>query len=320
MEHFSIGETIDRLRGEMSRVLVGQRRLIDRLLIGLATGGHLLIEGAPGLAKTLAARSLADAVGLTFQRIQFTPDLLPADLLGSEVFQPATGSFSIRRGPIFAQILLADEINRAPAKVQSALLEAMQERQVTIGPETLALPSPFVVLATQNPIEHQGTYPLAEAQLDRFLMKVMVDYPEREEERTILQRIGRTAPAERARAVVAAKEIDALRSAVDQVHLEDKLADYIVDLVRATRRPKEYGLDLADKLELGASPRATIALALSARASAVLAGRDYATPQDVKETAPDVLRHRLILSFEAEADGVGADQIVRTLLDGLPVP
>jgi MoxR-like ATPase len=316
----NIHETIERLRDEMSRVLVGQKRLVDRLLIGLATGGHLLLEGAPGLAKTLAAHSLAQAVGLSFQRIQFTPDLLPADLLGSEVFQPATGGFSVRRGPVFANLLLADEINRAPAKVQSALLEAMQEKQVTIGTETSPLPNPFLVLATQNPIEHQGTYPLAEAQLDRFLMKVLVDYPDRDEERTILRQIGRTAPQAPAKAVVALNEVKGLHAAVDEVHLEDKLADYIVDLVRATRKPADYRLDLEGKLDLGASPRATIALALAARAQAILAGRDYVTPQDVKEVAPDVLRHRLILSFEAEAEGLDAEKVIAALLAGIAVP
>ena len=313
-------QAVSRLREELGRVLVGQQDLVDRLLIGLLTGGHLLLEGVPGLAKTLAARSLAAAVGAQFSRIQFTPDLLPADLLGTEVFHPGTGEFSIRQGPIFAQVLLADEINRAPAKVQSALLEAMQERQVTLGPETLPLPKLFVVLATQNPIEQEGTYPLPEAQVDRFLMKVVVSYPSRDEERTVLQRMALTAPVTGVAPVLDPSALLALRPEVDAVHLDDKIREYILDIVRATRQPEDFHLDLGPLIQLGASPRAGIGLVLASKAVALLAGRDYVVPHDVKRIGPDVLRHRILVSFEAEAEDISAEEVLARLFAELPVP
>lgn len=316
----AIQQFTEALRAELGKVLVGQKRLVDRLLIALLTGGHVLLEGLPGLAKTLAARVLAAAVGAKFQRVQFTPDLLPADLLGTEVYSPRTGEFTIRRGPVFTQILLADEINRAPAKVQSALLEAMQERQVTLGQETMALPQPFLVLATQNPIEHEGTYPLPEAQVDRFLLKIVLDYPEREEERRILRERARTAEETLPRAVTTPEQLLQLRPHVDAVHVESKVEDYILDLVRATRDPRAVVPALAPFLQYGAGPRATIALTLASKAHALLAGRDYLSPHDVKSMAPDVLRHRLILSFEAEAEGRSTDSILAELLRALPVP
>jgi MoxR-like ATPase len=309
-----------RLREEIATVIVGQRALVDRLLIGLLTNGHVLLEGVPGLAKTLAVKTLAQAIQATFRRVQFTPDLLPADLIGTLVYNPREGSFTTKRGPIFAQLVLADEINRAPAKVQSALLEAMQERQVTIGDETHPLPDPFLVLATQNPIEHEGTYPLPEAQVDRFMLKLRVDYPSREEERQILDRMATTANHRPASPVVTTADIVAARSLVDQVYVDDKVRDYIVSIVFATREPKTFALDLGPLVEYGASPRATLCLTLAARAHAFLQGRGYVTPQDVKAIAPDVLRHRVIVSYEAEAEEVDADEIVRRVLDGVPVP
>ena len=313
-------QAVGRLRDELGSVLVGQRSLVDRLLIGLLTGGHLLLEGVPGLAKTLAARSLAAAIGAEFNRVQFTPDLLPADLLGTEVFHPGTGEFSIRRGPIFAQLLLADEINRAPAKVQSALLEAMQERQVTLGPETLPLPELFVVLATQNPIEQEGTYPLPEAQVDRFLMKVVVAYPDRDEERIVLERMALTAPVTQVRPVLDPSTLLELRPEVDAVHLDDKIREYILDIVRTTRHPEEFHLDLGPLIQLGASPRAGIALVLASKAMALLEGRDYVVPHDVKRIGHDVLRHRILVSFEAEAEDISAEDVLDRLFAELPVP
>lgn len=311
---------LQRIRQSLATVLIGQQQLVDRLLIGLLTGGHLLLEGVPGLAKTLAARSLAQATGLQFRRVQFTPDLLPADLLGTEVFHPKTGEFSVRKGPIFTQILLTDEINRAPAKVQSALLEAMQEHQVTLGLETFPLPEPFFVLATQNPIEHEGTYPLPEAQVDRFLMKVVVDYPDREDERRILQQMAVTAPDWNVPICLEVQELMALRRTLDAVYLDAAVADYILDLVRATRSPAEFGLDVGRWIELGASPRAGIALVLASKAVALLDQRDYVLPHDVKSIAADVLRHRILLSFEAEAEEITADSLVHRFLEELPVP
>lgn len=319
--------TRDRLlliRGELGKVLVGQKELVDRLLIGLLTGGHLLLEGVPGLAKTLAARLVARAVGAEFGRIAFTPDLLPADVVGTEVFHPRTGEFTVRRGPVFVQILLADEINRAPAKVQSALLQAMQERRVTLGGETLALPEPFLVLATQNPIEHEGTYRLPEAQLDRFLMKVVVRYPSREEEREIVERMalasGGRDEETQVDAVVGPEDILELRGEVDRVHVDEKVTGYALDLVRATREPREYSLDVDRYIELGASPRGSIGLVLAGRAMAFLEGRDYVVPHDVKRIALDVLRHRVILNFEAEADGLGVENVLSRILSELRVP
>ena len=309
-----------RLREEIATVIVGQRALVDRLLIGLLTNGHVLLEGVPGLAKTLAVKTLAQAIQASFRRVQFTPDLLPADLIGTLVYNPREGSFTTKRGPIFAQLVLADEINRAPAKVQSALLEAMQEHQVTIGDETHPLPDPFLVLATQNPIEQEGTYPLPEAQVDRFMLKLRVEYPSREEERQILDRMATTANHRPATPVVTTADIIAARALVDQVYVDDKVRDYIVSIVFATREPKTFSLDLGPLVEYGASPRATLCLTLAARAHAFLQGRGYVTPQDVKAIAPDVLRHRVIVSYEAEAEEVDADEIVRRVLDGVPVP
>jgi MoxR-like ATPase len=310
----------DRLRREIATVIVGQQYLVDRLLIGLLANGHVLLEGVPGLAKTLSVKTLAQAIQASFRRIQFTPDLLPADLVGTQVYNPRDGSFTVKRGPIFAQLILADEINRAPAKVQSALLEAMQERQVTIGDETHLLPDPFLVLATQNPIEQEGTYPLPEAQVDRFMLKLKIVYPSREEERQILDRMATSANHRPPAPVVTTDDIVAARALVDQVYVDDKIKDYIVSLVFATRQPKTFDLDLGPLIEYGASPRATLCLTLAARAHAFLQGRGYVTPQDVKAIAPDALRHRVIVSYEAEAEEVDADEVVRRVLDGVPVP
>ncbi len=309
-----------RLREEIGNVIVGQEPMVKRLLIGLLADGHVLLEGVPGLAKTTAVKTLARAIHASFRRIQFTPDLLPADLVGTLVYNPRDGVFTTKRGPIFAQIVLADEINRAPAKVQSALLEAMQERQVTIGDETHALPEPFLVLATQNPIEQEGTYPLPEAQVDRFMLKLRVTYPTREEERQILDRMAVTQSEPAVKAVVTPDEILAARDLVDQIYVDDKIKDYIVALVFATREPAAQGLDLGPLVQYGASPRATLALTLAAKANAFLNGRGYVTPQDVKTIGPDVLRHRIIPSYEAEAEEIDADEIVRRVFDGVPVP
>jgi MoxR-like ATPase len=309
-----------RLREETGNVIVGQRYLIDRLLIGLLANGHVLLEGVPGLAKTTAVKTLAQAVSASFRRVQFTPDLLPADLVGTLIYNPREGGFTTKKGPIFAHIVLADEINRAPAKVQSALLEAMQEHQVTIGDETHALPEPFLVLATQNPIEQEGTYPLPEAQVDRFMLKLRVTYPTREEERQILDRMAVTRSEPTVKAVVSPDEILAARDLVDQIYVDDKIKDYIVSLVFATRDPAAQGLDLAPLIQYGASPRATLALTLAAKANAFLNGRGYVTPQDVKTIGPDVLRHRIIVTYEAEAEDVDSDEIVRRVFDGVPVP
>jgi MoxR-like ATPase len=309
-----------RLREEIGTVLVGQRYLVDRLLIGLLANGHVLLEGVPGLAKTLAVKTLAQALAASFRRIQFTPDLLPADLLGTLVYNPREGSFTTKKGPIFAHVILADEINRAPAKVQSALLEAMQERQVTLGDETFPLPDPFLVLATQNPIEQEGTYPLPEAQVDRFMLKLRVGYPSREEERQILDRMAVTREPARATPVVGPADVLAARALVDQIYIDEKIKEYVVSLVFATREPATFGLDLAALVEYGASPRATLALTLAAKAHAFLQGRGYVTPQDVKSVGPDVLRHRVIVTYEAEAEEIDADEVVRRVFDGVPVP
>lgn len=311
---------ITAIRGEVGRVIVGQRYLIDRLLIALLCDGHILIEGVPGLAKTLSVNTLARTLGATFVRVQFTPDLLPADLTGTQIYNPQAGDFHTRKGPIFANILLADEVNRAPAKVQSALLEAMQERQVSIGGVTYPLPNPFMVLATQNPIESEGTYPLPEAQLDRFMLKAVVRYPTRDEERLILERYENGA-FEGGKQVVALEGLLQAREAVQQVHLNDQLRDYIVHLVFATREPANYRLEgLKTLLSYGASPRATIYLAQAAKAYAFLEGRGYVTPDDVKAVAKDVLRHRLIVTYEAEAEGLTSDDIVDRVLAGVAVP
>jgi MoxR-like ATPase len=305
---------------EIETVLVGQRHLIRSLIVGLLTDGHILLEGVPGLAKTLAVRTVAKALQLEFRRIQFTPDLLPADVIGTQIYNPRTGDFSVKRGPVFANVILADEINRAPAKVQSALLEAMQEKQVTIGDRTYELPLPFLVLATQNPVEQEGTYPLPEAQVDRFMLKVLIDYPNRAEELSILDRMGTIAPHLDVRPVLSADELNELRRAVDAIYVDDKVKGYIVDLVQATRRPGEYGLELTGLIQYGASPRATIALVRGARAHAFLDGRGYVTPQDVKTAAPDVLRHRLLVSYEAEAEELKPEDLLTRILDKLPVP
>ncbi|MDR0993059.1 MAG: MoxR family ATPase [Verrucomicrobiota bacterium] len=309
------------LRSEMEKAIVGQRHLLDRLMIGLLANGHILLEGVPGLAKTLAVKTLAAALDTSFHRIQFTPDLLPADLVGTQVYNPKTGEFGTRKGPIFANLILADEINRAPAKVQSALLEAMQERQVTIGQETFSLPEPFLVLATQNPVEQEGTYPLPEAQVDRFMLKVVVHYPTREEERQILDANARTDVSHTVKPVVKPDAILRARKVINDVYVDDKIKDYILSLVFATREPAAYGISaLVDNIRYGASPRATLYLTLAARAQAFLQGRGYVTPQDVKSIAHDVLRHRVIPSFEAEAEELTADALITTLLNELPVP
>ena len=313
-------EVVSSIRGEIGRVIVGQHELIDRLLVALFTNNHALIEGVPGLAKTLTVQSLAQSLDASFSRVQFTPDLLPADITGTLIFNPREGEFSVRRGPIFANIVLADEINRAPAKVQSALLEAMQERQVSIGGETLKLPDPFLVLATQNPIEQEGTYPLPEAQLDRFMMKILVDYPGREDERAILEQALAGDP-ESITPVVEADEISALRPAIRAVEVNEPLREYILRLVDATRDPDRYRLgDLAPLIDYGASPRAATFLARGAQAYAFVLGRDYATPDDVKTLAPDVLRHRIVLTYEAEAQSVKPDDVVSRLLEGVGIP
>jgi MoxR-like ATPase len=310
---------IRRIRAEIEKVVVGQRELIDRMLIGLLCDGHLLIEGLPGLAKTTAVKTLAATLRTSFQRIQFTPDLLPADILGTQVYRPDTAAFEIKKGPIFHNIILADEINRAPAKVQSALLEAMQERQVTIGQQTFALAKPFIVLATQNPIEHEGTYPLPEAQIDRFMMKIKVGYPSAEEEKKIMARVYEGA-ADQVAGVADYEQIAAATRTMRSIHMEEKVVDYIIRLSAATRTPKQFGLDIGPLINFGASPRASIWLGLAARASAFLNGRGYVTPQDVKSLAPDVLRHRILLSYEAEAEGRTTDDLIKILLERIEVP
>jgi MoxR-like ATPase len=304
---------------EIEKVVVGQRHLMERMLIGLLCDGHLLLEGLPGLAKTTAVKALAAAIRTTFQRIQFTPDLLPADILGTQVYRPDKASFEIKKGPIFHNIILADEINRAPAKVQSALLEAMQERQVTIGEKTFVLDRPFLVLATQNPIEQEGTYPLPEAQIDRFMQKIKVDYPSAEEEKEITARFDK-GPAENVNGVVEVSQIESARETMRSVHMEEKILDYIVRICRATRDPEAFGLELGAMISYGASPRASIWLSLASRAHAFMSGRGYVTPQDVKSMAPDVLRHRLILSYEAEAEGKSTDDLIDVFLERIEVP
>jgi MoxR-like ATPase len=308
------------LQTEMARVVVGQKNLVDGLLIGLLTNGHVLLEGVPGLAKTLAVKTLASCVNTGFQRLQFTPDLLPADLVGTLIYNPRTGDFTTKHGPLFSNLILADEINRAPAKVQSALLEAMQERQVTLGEQTFKLPDPFLVLATQNPIEQEGTYQLPEAQLDRFMLKLKVGYPTREDERRILDRMGTSAPDLSVNKVIDPEEIIRARALVNEIYVDDRVKDYIVDVVWATREPGRFKLKLDGMIRFGASPRATINLTLAARARAFLNGRGYVTPQDVKSIGLDVLRHRVMISYEAEAEEVTSEQIVEKIFAGLPVP
>ena len=308
------------LRQEIGRVIVGQQHLVDRLIVGLISNGHILLEGVPGLAKTLALKTLAGAVGLHFSRLQFTPDMLPADIVGTMIYNPRDGSFSTKQGPVFANLVLADEINRAPAKVQSALLEAMQERQVTLGDESHPLPDPFLVLATQNPLEQEGTYPLPEAQVDRFMLKVLVKYPNRSEERAILDTMAVAERSFEVQPVVSAEDIVQARKVVSSIYVDEKVKDYIVDIVLATRDPQPYGIDLNGYVQCGASPRATISLTLGARAIAFLQGRGFVTPQDVKDVAYDVLRHRIIVSYEAEAENITSENIIAGVLEGLPVP
>ena len=312
---------VDDLLDEMGRVVVGQQYMIERLLIGLLADGHVLLEGVPGLAKTLTVRTLSDAIGTGFQRIQFTPDLLPADLLGTLVYNQKAGTFSIKKGPIFTNIILADEINRSPAKVQSALLESMQERQVTIGEQTFSLDDPFLVLATQNPIEQEGTYPLPEAQVDRFMLKIRVDYPTRDEELEIMRRMARTGETPSVRSVATPEQILRARSVLNDLYVDERVEQYIVDLVLASRTPADHGLeDLAPLVEYGASPRASINLNLAARAHAFLRHRAYVTPEDVRAVAMDVLQHRIVVTYEAEAERVTAPDIVERVLGAVEVP
>jgi MoxR-like ATPase len=310
---------VESLKREMGRVIVGQEYMIDRMLIGLLCQGHILLEGVPGLAKTLAVKTLAQSIQTGFQRIQFTPDLLPADLVGTMIFDPKQQEFIPHKGPLFSNIILADEINRAPAKVQSALLEAMQERQVSIGDTTFPLDDPFLVMATQNPIEQEGTYPLPEAQIDRFMLKLEVTYPSKQEERQILDRMS-TAEEIPVSPVIAPPAIFSARKVVNQVYMDEKVKDYIVNLVIATREPAQYGLELRDLVQYGASPRATIFLARSARAHAFIRGRGYVTPEDVKSVGLDVLRHRIILTYEAEAENVTSEEVIRRVFDKVIVP
>ena len=311
---------VSTLMAELDKTVIGQRNMLERMLIGLLANGHVLLEGVPGLAKTLSVTALSKAIGVEFRRIQFTPDLLPADLIGTQIYRQSDGEFYTRKGPLFANIVLADEINRAPAKVQSALLEAMQERQVTIGDETFALPSPFLVLATQNPIEQEGTYPLPEAQLDRFMLKVKIDYPDSTQERQILDRMAVTSKRIETQAVISSQDITDVRSVVDEIYIDDKIKDYIVNIVCATRDPKAHGLDLAHFISFGASPRATIYLAIAAKAHAFLQQRAYVTPQDIKSIGMDVLRHRVIVSYEAEAEDIDSEDVVKMIFDNIEVP
>jgi MoxR-like ATPase len=315
----SAGDILGKVRAEVGRAVVGQRMMVDRLLVGLLTGGHVLLEGVPGLAKTLAVRSLADSLSLKFRRIQFTPDLLPADLTGTLIYNPRDGSFAPKKGPLFANLVLADEINRAPAKVQSALLEAMQEKQVTLGDESHRLEEPFLVLATQNPIEHEGTYTLPEAQSDRFMLKVRLGYPDRNEEKLILKRAGL---AELPQLQPCASRADVLeaRGALASVYVDDKIQEYVLDLVSATRRPRDFGLALDTFIAFGASPRATLFLVRGAQALALMAGRPYVLPEDVKGIAPDILRHRIHVSYEAEAEGIDGEEVARRILEQVRVP
>ena len=307
------GELVTKIREEVAKVIVGQEKLVDRLILALTTGGHILLEGVPGLAKTLSVNTLAKALGLEFKRISFTPDLLPADVVGTLVYSPKTGEFTPKKGPVFTNLLLADEINRAPAKVQSALLESMQEKQVTIGEETYRLPQPFLVLATQNPIEQEGTYPLPEAQVDRFMFKCLVETPSKADERRIMQRFAENAQPPEARTVCTPDDVATLRATLKEVYCDEKVGDYILDIVFKTRETNEM-------VQNGASPRATLALNLAARGNALLHGRAYATPQDVKEVVHDVLRHRILLTYEAEAEGVTSDKVIDRILSEVPVP
>ncbi len=311
---------ISPLKYELSKVIIGQEHLIERLLVGLLSGGHILLEGLPGLAKTLAVKTLAKAIQTDFRRIQFTPDMLPADIIGTQIYNPQQTTFEVKQGPIFSSLILADEINRAPAKVQSALLEAMQEKQVTIGDQSFLLPDLFLVLATQNPIEQEGTYPLPEAQIDRFMLKVVIGYPSRADERAILDRFDHTDSEVQIVPVTDPRDILAARKVIDSIYMDDKIKDYIVSLVYATREPQSFQLELKEYIETGASPRATINLKAVSRCLAFLAGRGYVTPDDVKASVMDVMRHRLRISYEAEAEGISSEDIIRKILDTVPVP
>lgn len=308
------------LMTEINKVVIGQKYLVERLIIGLLANGHVLLEGVPGLAKTLSVKTLATAIKVKFSRLQFTPDMLPADVIGTQIYNPQSGAFSTRQGPVFANLVLADEINRAPAKVQSALLEAMQEKQVTIGDSTFRLEEPFLVLATQNPIEQEGTYPLPEAQVDRFMLKLRIGYPSREEERQILELMAKTSHLPSATPVITPEVILQAREVINDIYVDDKVKDYIVDLVCCTREPAKYGIQLQGLIQLGASPRATIALTLAGKAHAFLRGRGYVTPQDIKSIGMDVLRHRVAVTYEAEAEDKTSETIVQKIFDELPVP
>jgi MoxR-like ATPase len=314
------GAFLEPLRAEIGKVIVGQSYLVDRLIIGLLANGHVLLEGVPGLAKTLAVKTLASTMDLKFSRLQFTPDMLPADVVGTQIYNPQSGEFSTHLGPVHANLVLADEINRAPAKVQSALLEAMQEKQVTIGNKTLLLEEPFLVMATENPIELEGTYQLPEAQVDRFMLKLKIEYPNRAEERQILDLMAKTEGLPVAGRVTTGEQILNARRMIDRIYVDDKVKDYVVDLVIATREPDRYNIPIAPYIQLGASPRATIYLTLAAKAHAFMQGRGYATPQDVKAIALDVLRHRVIITYEAEAEELASEDVVQKLLDTIPVP
>jgi len=313
------GQLTAAISAEVKKIIVGQDYLIERLLIGLLANGHILVEGVPGLAKTTAVKTLARAVDTSFQRIQFTPDLLPADLIGTQIYEPKTGNFNIKKGPLFSNIILADEINRAPAKVQSALLEAMQERQVTIGETTFPLQDPFLVMATQNPIEQEGTYPLPEAQVDRFMLKLRINYPNKAEEKEIIKRVSGSEP-EALNKVANPEQIRQARDVVGRIYMDEKLLDYIVEIVFATREPKVFGIDIESLIQYGASPRASLYLAQAAKAYAFLQGRGYVIPQDIKTIGPDVLRHRVILSYEAEAEDLTSDDIIARIFDNVEVP
>ena len=316
------GELVRKIKDEVGKVIVGQEKLVDRLVLALVTDGHILLEGVPGLAKTLSVNTLAKVLGLDFKRISFTPDLLPADVVGTLVYSPKTGEFAPKKGPVFTNLLLADEINRAPAKVQSALLESMQEKQVTLGDDTYRLPQPFLVLATQNPIEQEGTYPLPEAQVDRFMFKCLVETPSRADERRIMERFAQDARAPEASTVCSPDDVIALRDTLKEVYCDEKVGDYILDIVFATREPdRTKGLEqLKEQIQVGCSPRATLALNKAARANALVHGRAYATPQDVKEVVHDVLRHRILLTYEAEAENVTPDMVIDKILSVVPVP
>ena len=314
------GAFLQPLYNEMNKVVIGQKYLVERLVIGLLANGHLLLEGVPGLAKTLSVKSLAHCIHLKFSRLQFTPDMLPADVVGTQIYNPGSGGFTTRKGPVFAHLVLADEINRAPAKVQSALLEAMQEKQVTIGDHTFPLEEPFLVLATQNPIEQEGTYPLPEAQVDRFMLKLKIGYPSRAEERQILELMARTNNPPETHPVVQASQILEARRVINDIYIDDKVKDYIVDIVCATRDPEAYRIDAKSLIQLGASPRATISLTLAAKAHAFLQGRGYVIPQDVKSIGMDVLRHRVAVTYEAEAEEKTSETVVQKIFDELPVP